>query len=126
MICFLLDEDERLIEIGLAGNVNSRLAQRRGALGDGLRDLAVAEGGLLEAAAIRERFAGLQVRDDWYRIEPAMIEFIGREGHPWGGGMVVGTPTYRDRLAELAEASEIPSATLAELALPGWADRNGF
>jgi hypothetical protein len=126
MIYFLLNEDERLIEIGLTGNMNSRLAQRRSTFGDVLRVLAVIEGGLLGASAIRARFSDLQVRDDWYRIDPTMVEFIGREGHPWSGGLLAGTPEYHDRVADLAAVSKIPAATLVELALAGWADRNGF
>ena len=126
MIYFLLNEDERLIEIGMTGHMNSRLDQRRRTHGNALRLLAVIEGDLPEAAAIRERFSDLKVRDDWYRIDTTMVEFIGREGHPWGGGMLTGTPAYHDRLADLAAISKIPAATLVELALSGWAERNVF
>ena len=126
MIYFLLNEDERLIEIGMTGHMNTRLAKRRRTHGNALRLLAVIEGDLLEAAAIHERFSDLKVRDDWYRIDTTMVEFIGRQGHPWGGGMLTGTPAYHDRLADLAAISRIPAASLVELALSGWADRNGL
>src|SRR5689334_1576018 len=112
MIYFLLNEDERLIEIGLTVSMNSRLAQRHATHGEALRLLAVIEGDFLAAAAIRERFADLQVRDDWYRIEPRLVEFIGRDGHPWSGGLPAGSPEYLDRLADLAAVSNIPAATL--------------
>ena len=46
-----------------------------------------------------------------------MVEFIRQEGHPWREGMLTGTPAYDDRLADLAEASKIPAATIMELAL---------
>src|SRR5438874_2573969 len=117
MIYFLLNEDERLIEIGITGHMNTRLVQRRGTHGNVLRLLAVIEGDLLEAVAIHERFSDLHVRDDWYRIDTTMVEFIERKGHPWGGGMRVGAPEYQDRLADLAAVSKIPAATLVELAL---------
>ena len=126
MIYFLLNEDERLIEIGVRGRMNTRLAQRRGTHGNVLRLLAVIDGDHREAAAIHERFSDLKVRDDWYRIDTTMVEFIGREGHPWGGGMLTGTPAYHDRLADLVAISKIPAASLVELALSGWPDRNGF
>jgi hypothetical protein len=126
MIYFLMNEDERLIEIGMTRHMSSRLAQRHGTLGNVLRLLAVIDGDLPEAAAIHERFAHLKVFDDWYRIDSTMVEFIKREGHPWSDSMLTGTPAYDDRLADLAEVSKIPAATLMELALSGWADRNGF
>ena len=63
MIYFLLNEDERLIEIGMTGHMNTRLAKRRITHGNALRLLAVIEGDLLEAAAIHERFSDLKVRD---------------------------------------------------------------
>jgi hypothetical protein len=126
MIYFLLNEDERLIEIGMTGHMNTRLAKHRRTHGNALRLLAVIEGDLLEAAAIHERFSDLKVRDDWYRIDTKMVAFIGRQGHPWGGGMLTGTPAYHDRLADLAAISRIPAASLVELALTEWADRNGF
>jgi hypothetical protein len=126
MIYFLLNEDERLIEVGMTVHLHSRLAERRSAQKGVLRLLAVVDGGPTAAAAIRERFSRLRVRDDWYRIDPAMVEFIAREGRPWGGGMPTGTPAYHDRVADLAAVSKVPAATLVELALSGWADRNGF
>jgi hypothetical protein len=126
MIYFLLNEDERLIEIGVTGHMSSRLAQRRGTYGNVLRLLAIIDGNLSEAAAIHKRFSNMRVIDDWYRIDTTMIEFIGREGHDWSGSMPTATPAYQDRLADLAALSQIPSATLVELALSGWADRNGF
>lgn len=126
MIYFLLNEDERLIEIGVTGHMNTRLAQRRGMHGNVLRLLAVIEGDLLEAAAIHERFSDLQVRGDWYRIDTTMVEFIERAGHPWNGSMRAGTPAYHDRLADLAAARRIPAGRLAERALAAWADCHGF
>jgi hypothetical protein len=50
-----------------------------------VRLLAVIDGDLREAAAIHERFSYLEVRDDWYRIDTLLVEFIGREGHAWEG-----------------------------------------
>jgi hypothetical protein len=126
MIYFLLNEDERLIEIGMTGHMSSCLAQRRRTHGNALRLLAVIDGDVPEAAAIHERFSRMRVLDDWYRIDTTMIEFIGREGHPWSETMLTGTPDYHDRLADLAEVSKIPAAALADLALSGWAARNGF
>ena len=126
MIYFLMNEDERLIEIGTTGHMSSRLAQRHGTYGKALRLLAVVDGDLPEAAVIRQRFSHLRVADDWYRIDSAIIDFIGRKGHPWEESLLTGTPAYHDRLADLAEASKIPPATLMELALSGWAARNGF
>jgi len=126
MIYFLLNEDERLIEIGMTGHMSSRLDQRRRTHGNVLRLLAVIEGDPPEAAAIRERFSYLKVHDDWYRIDTTMVEYIGREGHPWFGGLPTGTPAYHDRLADLSAISKIPAAALVELALAGWAERNVF
>ena len=126
MIYFLMDEDERLIEIGLTRRMNSRLARRRRTRGNALRLLAVIDGDLVKVSEIRERFSGLKVDRDWYRIDTAIVEFIGRKGHPWSKGMPTGTPAYYARLVDLAAVSRIPGATLAEIALSDWADRNGF
>src|SRR5512143_4072266 len=54
MIYFLLGEDERLIDAGVAEHMNSRLDQRRRAHSNALRLLAVIDGGHSEAEAIRE------------------------------------------------------------------------
>ena len=126
MIYFLMDEAEGLIEIGVTRHMNSRLAQRRRARGNALKLLGVIDGDLVKVSEIRGRFSSLKVDRDWYRIDMAMVEFIGRKGHPWSEDTRIGTPAYHDRLLDLAAVSKIPAATLVDLALSYWADRNGF
>ena len=83
MIYFLMDEAEGLIEIGVTRHMNSQLAQRRRARGNALKLLGVIDGDLVKVSEIRGRFSSLKVDRDWYRIDMAMVEFIGRKGHPW-------------------------------------------
>lgn len=125
MIYFLLDEDERRIEIGLTLEMHSRLACRRRAYGANLRLLAVMAGGEPEVMAIRYRFSPLLTCEGWHRIDNELTKFIDRHGTPWDRGESDTTPEFRDRLERLADRSHIPTAVLAAVALNEWAERHG-
>lgn len=76
MSIYFIQDEELLIKIGYTNNFSQRFADLKRQTRSSLRVLKVIKGGIKQEKQLHYRFRRLNVRDEWFRPEGELLEFI--------------------------------------------------
>jgi hypothetical protein len=85
-VIYFVESSEGLrIKIGTTIRLSQRIKQLRSQFGEGLKVVAVTEGGFVEEARLHARFADLRIEGEWFAAHPAILGFIRDHADTWDG-----------------------------------------
>ena len=75
-VYFVRSEHSGFIKIGVTGDLRKRVANLQNASGSVLRILATEPGGLAHEQALHKRFEAYQIRGEWFKPGPELLDYI--------------------------------------------------